>query len=92
LGRHEEAVALARMSPMVSTLAAAVEGLASAEPASRAAYLLGTAVALRGTTVAGDPAVAATAAKATEALGPEAFAAAYASGIRQTRELALHCR
>ncbi|RSM87441.1 AfsR/SARP family transcriptional regulator [Kibdelosporangium aridum] len=89
LGRHEEAVAVAWTSPMITTLAAAVEGLASVQPASRAAFLLGTAVALRGTTIAGDPTVAATAAKATDELGAEAFAAAYADGVRQTRDQAL---
>jgi predicted ATPase/DNA-binding SARP family transcriptional activator len=89
LGRHEEAVSVARTLPMIGTLAAAVEGLAGAETAPRAAFLLGTAVALRGTTVAGDPAVAATVARATRELGPEAFAAAYADGVRQTRDQAL---
>jgi hypothetical protein len=89
LGRHEEAIEAARRSPFVSTLAAAVEGLASAKPAARGAFLLGTAVALRGMAVTGDPSVAATATRATAELGEEAFAAAYADGARQTREQAL---
>jgi predicted ATPase/DNA-binding SARP family transcriptional activator len=88
-GRHAEAVATARRSPFAAPLAAAVEGLASAAPAARAAFLLGTAVALRGTTVANDPLVAATAARATKELGETGFAAAYADGARQTREQAL---
>jgi len=89
LGRHEEAIAAARTSPFVATLATAVEGLASAAHAERAAFLLGTAVALRGTAVAGDRSVADTAARATEALGEAGFAAAYAQGVRQTRDEAL---
>jgi len=89
LGRHEEAMTAARTSPFVATLAAAVEGLASTAHAERAAFLLGSAVALRGTAVAGDPLVTATAARATAELGTEAFAAAYAHGARQTRDEAL---
>lgn len=89
LGRHEEAITAARTSPFVSTLAAAVEGLASTKPAERAAFLLGVAVALRGTAVTGDPLVAATAARATAELGETGFAAAYAQGAAQTREQAL---
>ncbi|MFL6119116.1 ATP-binding protein [Actinophytocola sp.] len=89
LGRHEEAVAAARRSPFIAPLAAAVEGLAGAAHAERAAFLLGTAVALRGTAIVGDPAVAATAARATAALGADAFAAAFAQGARQTRAEAL---
>jgi tetratricopeptide (TPR) repeat protein len=89
LGRHEEAIAAARTSPFVATLAAAVEGLASTEPPERAAFLLGTAVALRGMAVTGGPLVAATVARATEELGEAGFAAAYAHGAKQTREQAL---
>jgi hypothetical protein len=89
LGRHEEAIAAARRSPFVATLASAVEGLASTKPAARAAFLLGTAVALRGMAVTGDPSVAATATRATADLGEEAFAAAYADGARHTRAKAL---
>jgi tetratricopeptide (TPR) repeat protein len=91
MGRHEEAVETARRSPFVSTLASAVEGLASAAPAARAAFLLGTAVALRGTAITGDPLVATTAAQATDELGAAAFAAAYADGARQSREQAAWC-
>jgi predicted ATPase/DNA-binding SARP family transcriptional activator len=89
MGRHEEAVTTARMSPFVATLAAVVEGLASAAHAERAAFLLGLAVALRGTAVTGDPLVTATAARATAELGAEAFAAAYAQGAHQTRDEAV---
>jgi hypothetical protein len=46
-------------------------------------------VALRGTAVAGDPLVAATAARATSELGESGFAAAYAQGAKQTRDQAL---
>jgi predicted ATPase/DNA-binding SARP family transcriptional activator len=89
LGRHEEAVTAARTSPFVSTLAAAVEGLANAAHAERAAFLLGTAVALRGMAISGDPLVTSTAARATEELGETGFAAAYAHGAKQTRDQAL---
>lgn len=89
LGRHEEAIALARTTPFIVSLAGAVEGLAGAEPPERAAFLLGTAVALRGMAITGDPEVAATAARATAQLGEAGFAAAYAQGAKQTREQAL---
>ncbi|MFI7679953.1 AfsR/SARP family transcriptional regulator [Actinophytocola sp. NPDC049390] len=88
LGRHAEALAAARESPLVSELAAAVEGCASTAPAREAAFLLGTAVALRGTAITGAPGVAATAARATAELGAHAFAAAYAEGARQSRAAA----
>ncbi|MFB4268942.1 BTAD domain-containing putative transcriptional regulator [Nonomuraea sp. GTA35] len=55
----------------------------------RAASLLGIGAAARGTAVAGDHDVAATAAGATRVLGPEAFAAAYAKGAAMSREEAL---
>jgi hypothetical protein len=51
--------------------------------------LLGIGAAARGTAVAGDHDVAATAAGATRVLGPEAFAAAYAKGAAMSREEAL---
>jgi len=76
---HEQAVAAAREQPLVAELAAAVEGLAGT--AENAAFLLGLAVALRGTAVTGDPDVAAVAARARDEAGSEAFAAAYASGV-----------
>ncbi|MFI7463702.1 BTAD domain-containing putative transcriptional regulator [Nonomuraea sp. NPDC049646] len=88
--RHREAVDLALRSPVDSDLAGAVEGLAGAalldDPPERAALLLGVGVALRGTAVTGDHDVAATAAAATAALGPERFAALYARGAAMTRD------
>lgn len=89
LGQHREAMAEARRSPFVSTLAAAAEGLASTKSGEEAAFLLGTAVALRGTAITGDPLVAATATRVTAEIGEAGFAAAYAQGARQTREEAL---
>lgn len=88
LGRHGEAVAVARQAPFASELARAVEGFASTAPARQAAFLLGTAVALRGTAMTGDPGVAATAARATAELGAAGFADAYAEGARQDRATA----
>ena len=85
LGRHDEAITAARRAPFVSELAAAVEGCASTAQARDAAFLLGTAVALRGTAITGAPGVAATAARVTAELGADAFAAAYADGARQSR-------
>ncbi|GAA5058796.1 hypothetical protein GCM10023259_044100 [Thermocatellispora tengchongensis] len=92
---HGEAVAAALTSPMAVDEAAAAEGAAGAALLTgsphRAALLLGAAVALRGTAVAGDPDVARVAAAVTECLGPEAFAEAYAQGAglsaAQAREL-----
>jgi predicted ATPase/DNA-binding SARP family transcriptional activator len=85
LGRHVEAVAVARTAPFTSTLAAAVEGLASAAPAERAAFLLGTAVALRGMAITSAPIPSATATRATAELGAKSFAEAYAQGAKQPR-------
>ncbi|MER6510998.1 BTAD domain-containing putative transcriptional regulator [Nonomuraea sp. NPDC001636] len=90
VARHREAVAVALRSPIDSDLADAVEGLAGAalldDPPERAALLLGVGVALRGTAVTGDHDVAATAAAATAALGPDRFAALYARGAAMTRD------
>ncbi|GAB1509674.1 BTAD domain-containing putative transcriptional regulator [Actinophytocola sp. KF-1] len=88
LGRHGEAITAARAAPFVSELAAAVEGYAGTAPAREAAFLLGTAVALRGTAITGAPGVAATAARATAELGADAFATAWAEGARQSRTAA----
>ncbi len=88
LGRHEEAINLARAAPFAYELAAAVEGLAGTAPARKAAFLLGTAVALRGTAITGDRSVAATAARATAELGAEAFATTYAEAARQSLDQA----
>jgi hypothetical protein len=88
LGRHAEALDVARASPFASELAAAVEGLAQVRDAGEAALLLGTAVALRGMAVTGDLLAAATAARAAADLGAEGFAAAYAEGARQSRAAA----
>jgi predicted ATPase len=63
---------------------ALLEGLAE-----RAALLLGVAVALRGMAVAGDRDVAGITARATEAIGAEAFAAAFARGAALGRDEAL---
>ncbi|MDG6109977.1 tetratricopeptide repeat protein [Dactylosporangium aurantiacum] len=94
--RHREALAAARQMPLAATLAAVAEGLAGhacrtagRAGAERGAVLLGAAVALRGTAVTGDVDVARTAAAARAALGPEAFAAAYARGAAMTRDQAL---
>ncbi|WP_240776897.1 ATP-binding protein [Nonomuraea basaltis] len=55
----------------------------------RAALLLGIGVALRGMAVTGDRDVARIAAAATEVLGPEAFATAFARGAAMGRDDAL---
>ncbi|WP_157248858.1 BTAD domain-containing putative transcriptional regulator [Nonomuraea typhae] len=74
-------------------LATVIEGQAGLalleSTAERAAYLLGAAVALRGTAVTGDPAVARVAAGATAAIGAESFAACYARGATLSRDEAL---
>jgi predicted ATPase/DNA-binding SARP family transcriptional activator len=87
---HADAVAVARELPLAADLAAAVEGLASAQDGERAAFLLGVAVALRGTAVTGDPDVAAVAAGARDRQGAEAFAAAYARGAATPPDQARH--
>ncbi|MBF8188663.1 winged helix-turn-helix domain-containing protein [Nonomuraea sp. K274] len=91
--RHRQALAAALESGLAVELADVAEGLAGhaliTGTAERAALLLGAAVALRGTAVAGDRDVARTAAAATDALGHEAFAAAYARGVAMGRDDAL---
>ncbi|SET86553.1 Predicted ATPase [Nonomuraea wenchangensis] len=96
---HGEALAAALGSPMTADLAAVAEGLAghalhrtprpTAEDAARAGMLLGVGAALRGIAVAGDPDVAATAARASAVLGPDGFAAAYAKGAAMDHAAAL---
>lgn len=92
--RHGEALALTRTPPAVTMdLAHATEGYAGLAllegAAERAAFLLGAGVALRGAAVAGDPDVARVAAGATELIGAEAFAAAFARGAALSRDDAL---
>ncbi|WP_187414737.1 ATP-binding protein, partial [Nonomuraea sp. PA05] len=99
---HARALAAAVGSPLASDVAEVAEGLAGHAlseatgraagrdaAARRAAVLLGIGAAVRGTAVAGDRDVAATASGATRVLGPEAFAAAYAKGAAMSREEAL---
>ncbi|WP_067179777.1 ATP-binding protein [Microtetraspora niveoalba] len=85
---HGEARAIASEMPAMD-VAEVVEGLAGLAlmegAAERAAFLLGAGVALRGTAVAGDPDVALVAARATAAIGAEAFAAAFARGAALDR-------
>ncbi|MEU0570230.1 BTAD domain-containing putative transcriptional regulator [Nonomuraea sp. NPDC005983] len=92
--RHGEALAWVRachtMAIDVAEVAEGQAGLALLEGAAeRAAYLLGVAVAVRGTTVAGDRDVARIAAGATERAGADAFAAHFARGAALSREEAL---
>jgi hypothetical protein len=72
--------------------AAGLEGVGAAEwegSGERAAWLLGLAVALRGTTVAGDRDVAVTAGRARDLSGAEAFAASYAKAAALDPQQAL---
>jgi predicted ATPase/DNA-binding SARP family transcriptional activator len=91
--RHHEALAAARRSPLTVDLADAAEGQAAAALlaglALRAALLLGVAVALRGTAVAGDRDVARIATGARDLIGAEAFASAFARGAAMRRDEAL---
>lgn len=95
--RRLHAAALAAAPPLAAARADVVEGVAGAallDPGpdpERAAFLLGVAVALRGTAVVGDRHVVGTAAAARNLLGPDAFSAAYARGAALPREEALHC-
>jgi predicted ATPase/DNA-binding SARP family transcriptional activator len=101
--QHAAALTAGRASPLRNDVAAAAEGAAGAlllaadppaaagvrgDPAA-AAELLGAAVALRGSAMAGNRHVARVAAGATAALGPEAFAAAHARGAALAPEAAL---
>ncbi|MFI9814031.1 ATP-binding protein [Saccharothrix variisporea] len=86
LPRHREALD----NPMAGGVADGLEGLAGAvDDGERAAFLLGTAVALRGAAVVGDPDVSRVVDRARDVIGPEAFAEAYARGAGQSREQAL---
>ncbi|MFJ2030494.1 BTAD domain-containing putative transcriptional regulator [Streptosporangium sp. NPDC087985] len=98
--RHRQALASARRSPLTTDIADAAEGHAGAvllggagktpgNAGERAALLLGVAVALRGTAVAGDRDVARIAARARDLAGPEAFASAFARGAVLSRDEAL---
>ncbi|MFI6320657.1 BTAD domain-containing putative transcriptional regulator [Nonomuraea sp. NPDC050556] len=86
-------LAAARASGLSPDLADATEAQAEAAllegAGERAALLLGVAVAIRGTAMAGDPDVARAAAAARDLVGAEAFAAAYSRGASMTREEAL---
>ncbi|MEJ2853757.1 MULTISPECIES: ATP-binding protein [unclassified Saccharothrix] len=87
-----DAVELHRVAldnPMAGAVADALEGLAGAVERERAAFLLGTAVALRGAAVVGDPDVAGVVERVRGVVGSEAFAEAYARGAGQSREQAL---
>ncbi|GEL21050.1 SARP family transcriptional regulator [Pseudonocardia sulfidoxydans NBRC 16205] len=81
--------ALDAAPPLAAARADALEGVASTVGPERAAFLLGVAVALRGTAVAGDPHVARVAARARDAVGPDAFSAAWSRGAALPREEAL---
>ncbi|MFF4987726.1 BTAD domain-containing putative transcriptional regulator [Streptosporangium saharense] len=88
--RHREALAAARSSPLAADLADVVEGWAGAvllDGAGReAATLLGMAVALRGTVVAGDRDVARITDAARDLVGAEVFAEAFARGAAMSHE------
>ncbi|MGN9843114.1 BTAD domain-containing putative transcriptional regulator [Nonomuraea sp. H19] len=75
--------------PAAGTPGAVERSVRAPAAAERAALLLGVGVALRGMAVAGDRDVARIAAAATEVLGPEAFAAAFAKGAAMSRDDAL---
>ncbi|MEU5696781.1 BTAD domain-containing putative transcriptional regulator [Actinosynnema sp. NPDC020468] len=88
---HTEAVECVRTAALAAELASALEGLAGVavldSDGVRAAHLLGTAVALRGAPIAGDPDVVRTAAAAT-ALTPD-YAAVHAAAAARSTEDAL---
>jgi len=90
---HRQALAIALGRRILPIAADAAEGLAGAAVLDgadeRAALLLGAAVALRGTAVAGDPDVARVAAQAREPIGAAAFAAAYERGATLSPDDAL---
>jgi hypothetical protein len=90
---HRRALSLALDRRILPVAANATEGLAGAAvldgAGERAALLLGAAVALRGTAVAGDPNVAHTAARAKELIGSAAFTAAYERGTALSHDEAL---
>ncbi|MBB5958112.1 putative ATPase [Saccharothrix tamanrassetensis] len=90
---HDEALAVVRSPALATELAAVVEGRAGLAlldgAADRAALLLGTAVALRGTAEVGDPDAARVADGARALVGAEVFAEAYARGAAMSRDEAL---
>ncbi|MCX5297673.1 hypothetical protein OG898_14470 [Streptomyces sp. NBC_00193] len=82
---HREGLAAARRTGDPRALALALEGLAGILPPARAASLLGTAMALRASAGTPRPQAERTdtdraTARARAALGPEAFATAFATG------------
>jgi predicted ATPase/DNA-binding SARP family transcriptional activator len=90
---HRRAVACALASSLPVDLADAAEGLAGAAllegAGGRAALLLGVAVALRGTVIAGDRDAARTAEAARRLTGAEAFAAEFSRGAALSHGAAL---
>jgi predicted ATPase/DNA-binding SARP family transcriptional activator len=81
---YERALAAVRDSPLRADLAEAADRVAAATARSgnpgRAALLLGAAVALRGTAVAGETEAGEVAGAVRRTLGADAFAAAFARG------------
>ena len=88
--RFGEALGLGLADGDFRTVADVVEGLAGLAvlggDGTRAALLLGGAVALRGMAVAGDVDTARVAALAEGLIGPVAYAASYAEGAAMTRD------
>ncbi|MFI0419465.1 ATP-binding protein [Spongiactinospora sp. 9N601] len=92
--RYDLAAGLSVGEPLTSLLAPVAEAqatraLLTGGEDTRAALLLGAAVALRGLAVAGDRDVAGTAGAVRARIGPQAFAAAFARGAAMSREEAL---
>ncbi|GAB3138969.1 BTAD domain-containing putative transcriptional regulator [Amycolatopsis stemonae] len=90
---HREALLTGRRRHAGDVVAFALEGLAGvaateARP-ERAALLLGSAVAVRGTAISGDPDVASVRARVVAALGAEAFERAYGTGAGMSAQKAL---
>ncbi|MCG5214358.1 BTAD domain-containing putative transcriptional regulator [Streptosporangium soli] len=90
---HRRALVAARRTTLLLELAEVAEGQAGGAlldgAAERAAALLGLGMALRGTSVTGDPDVARVAAGVRDLIGGEAFAAAHSRGAAMTRDQAL---
>jgi predicted ATPase len=90
---QQDALAVALDHTNLPSAAAAVEGLAGIladrDEGERAAFLLGVAVALRGSTVSGDADVAAIEATARARIGADAYVNAFDRGARMAPDQAI---
>ncbi|KDN16730.1 BTAD domain-containing putative transcriptional regulator [Amycolatopsis rifamycinica] len=83
---HRSALSIGRQWNAGDVVAFALEGLAGVARPTEAAALLGTAAAVRGTAISGDPDVTAVRGRLVASLGVEGFERAYRTGLKHSIE------